>query len=824
VIFPRRTIIAAFLILMVHFAVLERLGTRPPGPVLSDAIQIVLGAWCVVATLRAARRSDRLGRYFWQLAALSFFLYVVAESLATYDDVYKAPHFVEWLINILFAFGYAPLGMALFLDPESEPEGFDPLLLLDLTQVAVFAVAAYLFFFYIPSQGESGTELAHSVWKPYFIYNGLLTATFFLRSALTRSQVVRGLFGRMAVFSLAGIIADYFYYYGPGRNLQTGAWYDLVWSSTLVVGVLLPSTWRGVGRPSSVSTAPVRAENSVVTQLFPLFYPACVLMMSAQIAQERVALASIVVLVSFTSSSVRLLVTQQRQRRSTEALRQNHGLLQAVIEGTTDAVFVKDTEGRYLMINTAGARLLGLTVDEVIGKNDLDLFSPETGLRIIEGDRLVMRDGTTRTYEDEATAAGVTRAYFSSKAPLRDAKGRVIGVVGISRDITTQRNIEAQLRQSLKMEAVGKLAGGIAHDFNNLLGVVIGYSELVSSGLPADSVLHKRVDAIKEASQRAAALTAQLLAFSRKATLQPRIVNLNSVVEETEKLLRPLLGENIDCSVVLDPELGQVKADAGQISQVIMNLAVNARDAMPNGGLLTLETANVDLDEAYASTHVGVRAGRYIMLAVSDTGAGMDAATRAQIFDPFFTTKEMGRGTGLGLSTVDGIVRQSDGHISVNSEPGHGTAFKVYLPRVDAPAEALARDKPPATTVRGRETVLLVEDDQPLRELVTSVLSGCGYSVLAPDHVSEAEKLCREHSSVIHLLLTDVVMPGLNGKELARRVTEQRPETRVLYMSGYTNDAIVHHGVLDEGTFFLQKPFSPAALAEKVREVLDQQK
>jgi PAS domain S-box-containing protein len=818
----RRIIIAALGLLMVHIVVLVTLGTRPPGPVVSDAFQLGLGICCLVATLQAARRSNRLGRYFWQLAALSFFLYVLAQSLTTYDEGYRASRLIEWLINLLFFFGSAPLWMTLFLDPDREPEGFDPLLLLDLMQAAVFAVAAYLYFFYFPSQGESGSELAHSVWAPYFIYNGLLLGALSLRAVLTESDVVRGMFGRMAIYSLVALTGDYFYYYGPGRNLQPGAWFDLVWSCTLATGVLLAATWHPSGESSSVAAAPVQAESSVVTQLFPLFFPACVLLMSARIAQEQVTLASVVVLISFSCSSVRLLATQQRQRRSTEALRQNHGLLQAVIEGTTDAVFVKDMEGRYLMINTAGARLVGRNAEEVLGKSDLDMFSPETARQIMDKDRMVIREGVTRTYEEIGTAAGVTRVYLATKGPYRDAKGRVIGLVGISHDITEKRKIEEQLRHSQKMEAIGKLAGGVAHDFNNLLTVIKGHVSMLTDSLRGNPGPMHSVEQIDEAADRAAALTHQLLAFSRRQVLQPKALNLNAVITDLEKMLRRVIGEDVDMSTRMAPNLGTVRADRSQMEQVIMNLVVNARDAMPHGGKLTLETANVELDEAYASTRAGVRPGRYAMLAVSDSGIGMDSETVTQVFEPFFTTKEMGRGTGLGLSMVDGIVRQSGGHISVYSEPGRGATFKVHLPLVDAPADEAGPEKTAATAARGRETVMVVEDDKSLRELVRVVLTKCGYTVLMPDQASEAEKLCQQHP-VIHLLLTDVVMPGMNGKEVASRVTQHHPETLVLFMSGYTNNAIVHHGIIEDGVFFLQKPFSPAGLADKVREVLDRE-
>jgi hypothetical protein len=404
---------------------------------------------------------------------------------------------------------------------------------------------------------------------------------------------------------------------------------------------------------------------------------------------------------------------------------------------------------------------------------------------------------------------------------------RNAGVV-LASDITERKRAEdalqateEQLRQSQKMEAVGKLAGGVAHDFNNLLTAISGHSELSLRRLGPDDPLRRNVEVIKSASDRAAALTRQLLAFSRKQVLQPKVLDLNDVVVETNKLLRRLIGEDIDLLTVLEPSLGQIKADPGQIGQVLMNLSVNARDAMPRCGKLTIETSNIYIDEEYARRHVSVVPGWYVMLAVSDTGCGMDDATRKRIFEPFFTTKEVGKGTGLGLSTVYGIVKQSGGNIWVYSEVGRGTTFKIYLPRTDKLAEQLeassGRDEAPA----GTETVLLVEDEEIVRDMTQEILRMSGYHVLESSRGSEALAVCEQHKGPIHLMLTDVVMPQMSGRELAERLMPLRPEMRVLYMSGYTDDAIVHHGVLDEGMAFIEKPFTPNGLARKVRESLD---
>jgi CheY-like chemotaxis protein len=372
------------------------------------------------------------------------------------------------------------------------------------------------------------------------------------------------------------------------------------------------------------------------------------------------------------------------------------------------------------------------------------------------------------------------------------------------------------------MEAVGRLAGGVAHDFNNLLMVISGYTEVLLNQLGTSDPRRKKAEAIKDATARAATLTRQLLAFGRKQVLELKVINLNAVVADISKLLQPLMGDDIELVISPSPDAGHVKADPGQIEQVIMNLAVNARDAMPNGGKLIIETTNVELDETYRRAHATVQSGPYVMLAVSDTGCGMDAETQSRIFEPFFTTKEKGKGTGLGLSTVYGIVKQSGGYVFAYSEFGRGTALKVYLPRVEESVRAEATSaRASHVTCRGSETVLLVEDEDSVRELVSEALEAQGYTVLPATRGDQALKIAERREQKIDLMVTDVVMPGMSGRELAKLILEGRPTTRVLYLSGYTEDAIVHHGVLDVGTAFLQKPFTLDALACKVRETLD---
>jgi PAS domain S-box-containing protein len=419
-------------------------------------------------------------------------------------------------------------------------------------------------------------------------------------------------------------------------------------------------------------------------------------------------------------------------------------------------------------------------------------------------------------YEDE-------HAYGERDLEFLESVGNQVAIaIDRKRAETSLRATEEQLRQSQKMESIGTLAGGIAHDFNNLLTAINGYSELALRKLEADHPVRSKIEEIKKAGERAAALTRQLLAFSRKQLLQPRVLDLNSVVTGMGKMLPRMIGEDIDLRIELDSSLGQVKADPGQIEQVILNLAVNARDAMLDGGYLTIKTGNVHFDRKLSKRRLVVEPGHYVMLSVSDNGCGMDAETRTHIFEPFFTTKEVGKGTGLGLSTAYGIVKQSGGSVWVYSEVGLGTTFKIYLPRVDEVLEVEESSEDSRAVGRGNETILLVEDEDMVRDLSKEILEAYGYSVIAAPNGQEGLRICKEFEGPIDLMITDVVMPQMSGRELAENIGTLRPDTRVLYMSGFTNDAVVRHGVLDDGMCFIQKPFSPDSLALKAREVLNQ--
>jgi two-component system, cell cycle sensor histidine kinase and response regulator CckA len=404
-------------------------------------------------------------------------------------------------------------------------------------------------------------------------------------------------------------------------------------------------------------------------------------------------------------------------------------------------------------------------------------------------------------------------------APLRDASGKVTGFVALLTDNTERKRLEEQFRQSQKMEAVGRLAGGVAHDFNNLLTVITGYSQMVSDRLEADDPRAEAVQQVLRASDRATALTKQLLAFSRQQVVQPKVLDVGMLVKDMAQMLKRLVGENIELMLIGVP--ARVYADPGQIEQVIVNLAVNARDAMPSGGRLGIETSVTEFDTFSMMIHPGLTPGPYVLLSISDTGCGMTAETKAHLFEPFFTTKERGRGTGLGLSTSYGIVKQNGGEILVYSEPDIGSAFKIYLPRVEEPLDVEPSSVSGSERFRGSETVLVVEDEDDVRRVVVHMLQQLGYDVLTAASGAEAMRLCEETERHIHLLLTDVVMPKMSGRELADRLCGNLPNLKVLFVSGYTGSVIIHHGVLDPGTHFLQKPFSAAQLGGKVREVLE---
>jgi PAS domain S-box-containing protein len=526
------------------------------------------------------------------------------------------------------------------------------------------------------------------------------------------------------------------------------------------------------------------------------------------------------------------LIVSHRSLSILAKLRDSEERFRAMFDSAAIGTGVLDLEGRVVTSNRALEQMLGYEKHELEGRSAGELTYPDDRAREVEL-FTELASGAREEYRLEkrvlSKGGGVVWAHHTVSL-VRDAFTKPSFAIAMLEDITPRKRadeerirLEGQLRQAQKMEAIGQLAGGVAHDFNNLLTAIRGYSEFALNRVGEDDVaLRKDIEEIAKSADRASSLTRQLLAFSRKQLLQPRVLQLNDVVSEVDKMLRRLIGEDIEVVTVFGRALGRVKADPGQIEQVLVNLVVNARDAMPDGGKLTIETSNVDVGEELAAEHDGLSAGRYVMLAVRDTGHGIDAETKSRLFEPFFTTKETGKGTGLGLATVYGIVKQSGGYVLVESEPGKGAAFKIFLHSLELGAEEVDRVVPlDEERPGGSETVLLVEDEDVVRNLVREILEGNGYTVLEARNGAEALDVGRRFAAPIHLLVTDVVMPKMSGRELAERLLAIHPETRVLYMSGYTDGAIGQQGVLDPETEFLEKPFSFDTLAQRVRKVLD---
>lgn len=1063
----------AVLILALHIAAIPAYGHSFAGSLLANIFQTAATVLAVSAAVLAWRRASGVSRHFWILVSLGFISWTCADLGWTYyENVLRVPIPIPSPLLFLYHATIGFLVMALLLDGERDADHLSVQTLLDQLQVGLIVFFVYLDFYYIPSYRMNYPAFLVRETTLGNIEDLACLALAIYRCGRTRSAqlraLYRGLIGFLAVFTVCSAAADYGEIY---KGIASGSWFDLGWTIPFLVAALLAASWEPLAHDELTPQRRTTWARLALTNFALAVVPLYVMFRSMRLpGQWRVAGIAIFA-ISALCYAARLVLYQFEQIRAAEALHGSSRLLQAVSESTTEAIYVKDLAGKYLLINNAGAQALGRPISEILGRDDTAFFPPETAQAIMQKDREILASGTSQTYEQRTMANRESRVHLATKGPYRDQSGNIVGLIGISLDITDRdraeqyfrslvqnssdvitiikadgtiryespsihrilgysqdeligknvfeyfhsdelsrhraqmegllqqpgatssaefrfrhangswvslwgvatnllhdpnvrgvvvnsrnvseqklserarieaearyrtlveqlaavtyiarlglegewlyvspqirmmlgytpeewladptmwlnrihpddralvasaedaaiagrafraqyrllhregrvvwvddnasvmrdadgnnllhgvlldvterKSLETELQQAQKMQAVGQLAGGIAHDFNNILTVILGYAQiLLDRQQPDEEFVRRSSEQIRNSAERAAALTRQLLAFGRKQVLQPRTLNFNQVLTGLDKMLRRLITENIRISTTTTSDLGSVKADPAQIEQVILNLAINARDAMPNGGHLTIETANVELDEAYAAEHETVRPGPYVMLAVSDTGSGMNAQTQARIFEPFFTTKELGKGTGLGLATVYGIVKQSGGYIWVYSEPGRGSTFKVYLPRVGASAEALKGKQPEVSTVRGSENILLVEDDRMVRNLADSVLKACGYNVVVPEHLEEVESLCRAYPGTLDLLLTDVVMPGISGLELARRLAPLRPRMKVVYMSGYTENALMQQDQLAPGIHLLQKPFTPAALAKKVREVLDEE-
>jgi two-component system cell cycle sensor histidine kinase/response regulator CckA len=525
----------------------------------------------------------------------------------------------------------------------------------------------------------------------------------------------------------------------------------------------------------------------------------------------------------FGGRMARLVVAKDitERRRAQQKLVQSEEKYRDLVENAHDIIYSHDLDGNYTSINAAGEEITGYNLSETLRMNVADIVAPEhiAKAREMIANKLAGQNGPA--YEVDIIAKDGHRLTIELNTSLVRHDGVPVGIQGIARDITEYKLLIQQLAQAQKIESIGRLAGGIAHDFNNMLTAINGYSEMVLRQLSPEDPIRPNVEEIKKAGQRSALLTSQLLAFSRKQVLHPEKIQINDAIKEIGGMLKRMIGEDLELTTCLSPAVGSIEFDPSQLSQIIMNLAVNARDAMPNGGKLTIETSNVFLDPEYASRHVGVLPGAYVLLSVSDTGTGMSPEVQEQVFEPFFTTKEVGKGTGLGLSTVYGIVRQSGGNVLVYSEIDRGSTFKVYIPRTADETTAVVMNAEQSKLAIGNETILLVEDEDMVRALSRQILQSCGYTVIEASDGIEALEIYNKCSDKIDLLITDVVMPRLGGRELAEKLLKRTPALRILFASGYTDDAVVRHGVLETNINFIQKPFNLDDVARKVRNLLD---
>lgn len=789
---------------------------------LTDCGLMLLLSW---SAWQASRRSAPFARALWLCMSLAFAIQTAGFGVgaavlmrSTYHDALSA----FWSISIISYLIAAACAAPLLLSEEYKRPRIDWLWTLDIAQLGLLLFTAFLVFFYIPVI----TGLPNALRPRYFFIlhlarDGFFAAAYLYRGWRSQTRDFRRLQFRLSAFFGAFTLTGSLYW----QAVEVWHWPQLVVgvAADLPIAYLLlvATTWQQEDRTPPRIVPLARRKQTPWRRFLPLIVPFSIMGMASQISPQHFLLAWMAVTVSFAGYAARSLVIQHHENVAVSRLTVMEEKFSKVFRSSPVAISISRlADGKYLEANDRWLEMIGLPREATIGKTSVEL-----GIFSTVQDRNVwmeelQRNGPLRQMDLTLRIAGQTVETLVS-AEVIDLDGESVLIASML-DVTQLRNVTQQLHQAQKMELVGSLAGGLAHDFNNLLTIIKGYCELARDRRP-ESGLQEDIHQIVEAADRAGALTRQLLAFSRRQVLQPRNVALNPVVAATERMLRRTLGVHINLTTSFAPDLGTVHVDPAQIDQVVMNLAINARDAMPKGGRLVFETKNMDLTAPYVQRGFEIAAGRYVVLTVTDTGMGILPEHLERIFEPFFTTKEAGRGTGLGLSTVYGIIRQSGGYVSVYSEPGLGTTFNVYLPRVDQPAETFTADSTATGSLEGTETVLVVEDDVRVCKLTADILGQHGYRVVTANSGEDAFLRTSAFEGTIDLLLTDIVMARTSGPELAQRLKEQRPGLRVLYMSGYPHFALSGANVMDYRETILPKPFTPSELVLAIRTCLDRE-
>ncbi|ABF39938.1 PAS/PAC sensor hybrid histidine kinase [Candidatus Koribacter versatilis Ellin345] len=789
----------------------------------SQQFQFLAGVLAGIACWRASERSQQYPRMFWQFSAVTFGFWSIASLIdSSYDllgnGLIDPP---LWVALVIFL-STAPMFIAALMGGGKSEERVHWDVILDVAQLLILIVAVHIMLVAIPSMTQSVERGAVHRLILLAAWRGALALALTMRAAFSKSLAIRRLLApvaaAMSLFAVAssvGNFADRFQIWNEVR------WFDLAWTIPFALVAVAASLWRERGRVGVQSELTADSAPVFIIYLPALAIPVILLSLYSTIVFEQVVVGLTAMFVSVAFFTMRVLVAQRRQDQMLQQLANSERRYRRLFEDNMAAVYRSTPDGQITDCNQAFCDMFGYTKEEIANGSAARLYA---------GGK-VEREATLRDLRTHGQQRSVQVAYRRKDGSLIHTLGHRAMVVdrdgmemieGTLIDMTQRRSLELQLQQSQKMESLGTMAGGVAHDFNNLLTVIGGYSAMQMANLDANDPNHEYATEIKAASDRAAGLTRQLLAFSRQQVMEERPVILNSLIRDFEKFLRRLVGEDVQLRTSFDLELGTVRTDPGQMEQVLMNLTSNARDAMPLGGTIRIETANVVLNERSLERNPIVVPGGYARLSVSDDGIGMEEATIAHIFEPFFTTKAVGKGTGLGLATTYGIVKQSRGYIEVQSSPGAGSRFDVYLPLIGRDGAGKSGDTRTAVA-RGTETILLVEDDVQLRSMSVTLLQSCGYNVLTADDPREIEKLCERHGERIDLLLTDVVMPHLSGSEVAKRVAAKVPAIKILFMSGYPTHSKLDRTALEASGSFLQKPFAPAVLAAKVREVLDQE-